>query len=172
MTGDEKYSFLRDGGTGPWYGALRFLLANTGVTAALIGASSPAQVDNDLEALGDAGALTEAWRQGMADAVDGVQLTDPGFCTGCRYCEVCTHGFSPSKLMQALRNAKLYNVGQGDLKQWIYSAYVHDLLPEEQLARCAECGACELKCPQHLKIVDEIKRVKKIFSVSPVNQTR
>ena len=163
LTGDERYSFMTGQGSGPWYGALRFLLANGGVTAALVGATSPEQVEKDLEALMDAETLTGDWRRSMAETVDRVELTDPGFCTGCRYCEVCAHGFGPSKLMQALRNAKLYNVKDGDLKQWIYSAYVHDLLPEELLARCTSCGLCEAKCPQHLQIVEEIKRAKGLF---------
>lgn len=163
MTGDRQMSFLTGEGEGPWYGALRFLFANDGVTAALVGVSAPEQIDRDLQALRGEDGLTEAWRQGMAQSVDAVELTDPGFCTGCKYCEVCAHGFGPSKLMQALRNAKLYQVGEADLKQWIYSAYVHDTAPEEQLARCIECGLCEAKCPQHLQITDEIKRMKALF---------
>jgi uncharacterized protein len=165
MTGEEKYAFLKGEGGGAWYGALRFLLANSGITAALLGLSLPEQVDSDLTALEGTAELNEAWRQGLAQEIDGVKLTDPGFCTGCRYCEVCSNDFSPSKLMQALRNAKLYSVGEKDMKSWIYSAYTHDLMPEELLNRCIECGQCEEKCPQKLTIVKEIKNMKQVFGL-------
>ena len=162
MAGDRQMSFLSDEGDGPWMGALRFLFANSGITAALVGVSAPGHITRDLQALGGE-SLTESWRQGMAQTMDAVELTDPGFCTGCKYCEVCAKGFGPSKLMQALRNAKRYKVADADLKQWIQSAYVHDTAPEVQLTNCIECGLCEKKCPQHLAITEEIRRVKGLF---------
>lgn len=165
MAGDEGYGFLRGKSGGTWYGALRYLLANGGITAALLGFSGPEQVKMDLEAL-DGGALPdEPLRREMERMIDAVKLVDPGFCTGCRYCEVCENGFSPSKLMQALRGAKLYRVKDADMEQWLRSAYVHDLPPEEQLAKCIECGLCMEKCPQKLKIVEEIKRMKELFGI-------
>jgi predicted aldo/keto reductase-like oxidoreductase len=165
MAGDKKYDFLKGPGGSPAYGALRFLLANSGVTAALLGLSRPEQVDTDLEALRGTAELNEAWRDGLATLIDGIRLTDPGFCTGCRYCEICDNGFSPSKLMQTIRNAKLYSVVPENMKQWVYAAYTHDRMPEEQLADCTECGKCQEKCPQKLKIVGEIQGMKRLFSV-------
>jgi uncharacterized protein len=163
MAGQESYGFLKGEGHGPWYEALRFLLANGGITSALLGVSSPDHIDKDLEVLRGSEMLTEGWRQQLTAEMDAVKLTDPGFCTGCRYCEVCGNNFSPSKLMQALRNAKLYHVGQADIKQWVYSAYTHDLMPEELLSRCIECGLCQDKCPQKLPIVQEIQKMKELF---------
>lgn len=165
LTGEKKYDFLKGEGGGAWYGALRFLLANSGITSALVGVSQPDHVDKDLQALEGSVELNEAWRLGLAQEIDGVKLTDTGFCTGCRYCEVCENDFSPSKLMQSLRYAKLYNVKPEDIKQWIYAAYTHDLMPEELLGRCIECGRCAEKCPQQLAIVQEIRNMKQVFGL-------
>jgi predicted aldo/keto reductase-like oxidoreductase len=165
MAGDEGYGFLNGRSGGTWYGAIRYLLANAGVTAALMGFSGPAQVEADLEALEGGAVPDEPMRREMERMMDAVQLIDPGFCTGCRYCEVCENGFSPSKLMQALRGAKLYRVKDADMEEWMRSAYVHDLPPEEQLAKCIECGLCMEKCPQKLKIVEEIQSMKGLFGI-------
>lgn len=163
MTGDPKFDYLRREGAGTAWGALRFLLANSGISAALVGVSLPSHVDADLLALDDGEGLRALDREELMRRTDAVQLVDPGFCTGCRYCEVCEHGFSPSKLMSAMREARLYGVQPQDMKTWIHSAYVHDTLPEAQLKRCVECGLCQRKCPQKLAIVDEIRRAKGIF---------
>jgi uncharacterized protein len=146
------------------YGALRYLLANAGVTAALLGFSKPEQVDADLEAL-DGGAIPdEPFRRGMERLMDSGNKIGGGFCTGCRYCEVCEHGFSPSTLMQALRNARLYGIADEDMRGWVSAAYAGGPSPEEMLGCCAECGLCQKKCPQKLGIVDEIKRMKSVYT--------
>ena len=163
MAGEQKYDFLRGNGCGTWYGALRFLLANRNITAALIGLSMPDQIEKNLKALDNTAQLDEAYRAELIAGIDMIELDKKGFCTGCRYCEVCSKKFSPSKLMQILRDFKLYGMKEQDLKNWIYSGYVHDQPPEVQLVKCVECGKCQAKCPQKLEIVAEIKRVKKIF---------
>ena len=41
------------GNAGGWYGALRFLLENGGITAALLGVSAPEQIDRDMSVISD-----------------------------------------------------------------------------------------------------------------------
>jgi uncharacterized protein len=161
-SGGKGKEFLKGRGGEASYGALRYLLANAGVTAALLGFTSPEQVPVDLEAL-DAGAVAdEPFRRELERLMDRENKSGVGFCTGCRYCEVCDHGFSPSTLMQAVRNARLYGMEDTDFKQWMSSAY--ETIPlEEALPRCIGCGLCELQCPQKLGIVAEIRRMKEVF---------
>jgi uncharacterized protein len=163
MAADRKYEFLEGNGCGSWYGALRFLLANRNITSALIGMSMPDQVGKNLKALENCEDLDEHLRQDLTEKIDRLKWTEEGLCTGCKYCEVCPSNFRPSKLMQALRDYKIHGVREKDLKNWIYSAYVHDSAPEELLERCIECGQCQDNCPQKLKILDEIQRMKKVF---------
>lgn len=163
MAGDKKYDFLRNGSMGTWYGALRFLLANKNITSSIVGFSQPGQVDDSMAALEDSENLGEAFSQDMINKMNAVKWTDEGFCTGCKYCEVCPNDFSPSKLMSAIRDSRIHGVNEKDLKNWIYAAYTHDILPEQALERCLECGICQEKCPQKLEIVNEIQRIKQVF---------
>lgn len=148
--------------------ALKFLLENKGVTAALIGASSPVQIDKDLAVLKE---FEASKAQITFDNIDKADTQNKGgetseasnFCTGCRYCEVCENGFSPSRLMQALRDARLGKIAPEDFPQWMRKNYLNGLTPDEALEKCVECGLCQQKCPQHLEIVHQIRTMKKLL---------
>jgi len=163
MAGDNRFDFLRGNGCGSWYGALRFLLADKNITSALLGISMPDQIEKNMKALENAGELSESYRSGLITAMEQVNLLNTGYCTGCGYCEICPNNFSPSKLMKALRDYRIYRVKDEDLRNWIYSKYVHDSPPEVLLKRCVECGQCRDTCPQKLEIVEEIRKVKEVF---------
>lgn len=142
--------------------ALRFLLENGGVTAALVGACGPEQICLDLAVLAEFEATKgEKTTESVVEAETNKKGGETP-CTGCRYCEVCTNGFSPSGLMQALRDAKLAGIAPEDIEQWMRRNYLNGLRPEGALTRCTECGKCQQACPQKLKIVDQIRLMKEL----------
>jgi predicted aldo/keto reductase-like oxidoreductase len=165
MAGDNRLDFLKSNDCGTWYGTLRFLLANKNISSALLGVSMPDQIEKNIKALENSEGLDETYRQDLIENIDKIKFSESGNCTGCKYCEVCPNGFSPSKLMMAIRDYKLYGVKDGELKNWIYSKYVHDDAPEALLQKCVECGLCQENCPQKLEIVKEIRTVKKLFNL-------
>ena len=160
LAGDRSLDFLRDGERGPHHNALRFLLANRGITSSIVGFRAVEEVDQAVAALAGADALTEGFRRGLAARMDAVQLSRSDLCTGCGYCKDCPQGSNPSKFMQAMRDFIRYSVSAGDLERWIWSQYPH-ADPIKDLQLCSECGQCEQKCPQHLQIVEHIRRAKK-----------
>ncbi len=163
LAGHESLGFLRkDGRGGPSYGALRFLLANPNITTSIVGFRAVEEVDQAVAALEGAEALDEAYRQDLIRKMDSVKLIEGRFCTGCGYCKDCPNGFNPSKFMQAMRDFVVYGVQPERLAEWIWSKYPHQN-PVEQLKLCTECGQCEEKCPQHLHIVEEIRKAKVVM---------
>jgi predicted aldo/keto reductase-like oxidoreductase len=38
----------------------------------------------------------------------------------------------------------------------VYNAF---MLPEQRASACVDCGECEEKCPQHIPIREELKKV-------------
>jgi hypothetical protein len=158
---DRKLDFLRRRGTGPCYGALRFLLAHPHITTSIVGFSSPDQVDENLRALEQPERLTEEYRRTLAARMEDGAFTKGTFCTGCGYCRDCPHGFDPTRLMEWMRDHAMYAPDGTALGDWLAERYRGEgESAGEALARCVECGACEEKCPQHLPIVQEIRRAK------------
>jgi hypothetical protein len=73
-------------------------------------------------------------------------------CTGCRYCMPCPKGvnipenFKLFNDFQKFRNVKSLLWHYRELEKGISSS-------------CVSCGACVSKCPQHIEIPQELKRV-------------
>jgi len=166
LAGDASLDFLRNGDSSPAYGALRFLLANPGISTAIVGFSRVEEVDEAVAALDGAEALDQAYRQDLIRRLDAVQLIEGDFCTGCGYCKECPQGVNPSRFMQAMRDFVRYGVDENALARWLLSRYPHSSIRDE-LAKCTACGTCEQKCPQHLKIIESIDRAKAALAVTP-----
>jgi hypothetical protein len=173
LAADPSLDFLLPPGNnpnrpGPWWGALRFLLANPAIATSIVGHTAPAEVDMAASTLDGAAELDSDFRADLARRVDLARkdgkTAEGTFCTGCGYCKECPHGFKPTRFMQVMRDFAIYGVAEQDLRHWILSQYPHQNI-FEHLATCTECGECQLKCPQHLQIVEMIRKVKATMGV-------
>ena len=164
LAGDKAVDFLCQGHSGPWYGALRFLLANAGITASIVGFTAEAEVDQAVSALEGSQSLGDDYRAGLVDQIDRARFVEGNFCTGCGYCKDCPQGFIPSAFMKAMRDFTVYGVRAEDLRHWILSQFPHQDIYAD-LARCCECGQCQDKCPQHLAIVESICKGKDALGI-------
>jgi len=72
--------------------ALRFVLANPGVTTACSGMGSLEQLAENLATADDTGDLTAAEHERMRGILDEYRALGESFCTGCKYCMPCPHG--------------------------------------------------------------------------------
>jgi predicted aldo/keto reductase-like oxidoreductase len=168
LAGDPSLDFLRGGAAGPCPGALRFLHANPAITTAIVGFRAVPEVDQAVASLDGADRLTEDGRQDQMRRMDAVKLIEGQFCTGCGYCKECPAGFQPSVYMQHMRDFVRYGVAPERLTEWIHSRYAHQDIVAE-LGKCTECGRCEKECPQHLPIVEQIRKGKLALGVKPRN---
>jgi hypothetical protein len=75
-------------------------------------------------------------------------------CTGCAYCMPCPNGVDIPYNFNLYNDAFMFK--DTDLSVMIYNQLV---APEQKASNCAECGECEELCPQHIKIMDELKEV-------------
>ncbi len=74
-------------------------------------------------------------------------------CTGCRYCMPCPNGVNIPGVFSAWNNVSLYDSNP----KWDWN--LQQIEKQGSGAdKCAACGACEAACPQHLNIIDELKR--------------
>jgi predicted aldo/keto reductase-like oxidoreductase len=159
---DPPLRFLCKDDYGPWYGALRFLLANRSITTAIVGYRTVAEVDLNVKALEDSDVLTDAYRRELAAKMAATELPGEDFCTGCGYCLECPNGFDPTRFMQVMRDYSIYGRGM-PLADWLRDEYVGED-PREAIDLCVECGWCEEQCPQHLAIIEQIRLAREALA--------
>jgi predicted aldo/keto reductase-like oxidoreductase len=77
-------------------------------------------------------------------------------CTGCAYCMPCKTGVNIPLNFTMYNDTFMFK--DPEMNVLLYNQM---LSPEQRASNCAECGECEEACPQHIKIMDELKTVHK-----------
>ncbi|MDR2899472.1 MAG: aldo/keto reductase [Clostridiales bacterium] len=73
-------------------------------------------------------------------------------CTKCEYCLPCPQGINIPGIFSRYNDGTMF----GDFSQPKRS-YMLFSNSNPAADKCVECGACESKCPQHIKIIEELK---------------
>ena len=95
-------------------------------------------------------------------AVDVINSNIAIPCTGCSYCtEGCPMKIAIPKYF-SLFNADLQEVKE---KGWTPQGEYYDRLTHifGKASDCVACGQCEKACPQHLSIIEDLKKVAEYF---------
>ncbi len=74
-------------------------------------------------------------------------------CTGCAYCMPCPSGVNIPMNLSFYNDVVTFKDPTGVM---VYNAFMP---PEQRASACADCGECEEKCPQHIPIREELKKV-------------
>ncbi len=142
--------------------ALRFVLSNPNVSCALSGMNHISQVRENIKVASREGYLTAKEKSQIDAALKQYKKMADLYCTGCNYCMPCPQEVNIPLNFQLMNNYKVY-----DLKENAKSTYNqigkvpwHKGKPAEA---CIECHTCEDKCPQKIKIPEQMKEVARIF---------
>lgn len=139
--------------------ALRFVLANPGVTSAVSGMHTPQEVAENVATIENLGSLGAVDHQQMCRILDEYQALGNKFCTGCKYCTPCPHGVDVPANFQLFNYFQVYGV-QG----WAREQYAA-MAAEARADQCVLCGECEEKCPQHLAIREQLQQTDQALRV-------
>lgn len=138
--------------------AFRWLCDHKEVATVLSGCNEMEQIEENLRIFDtvETGIMTEE-EHALMDNVRQAYLdrTKIG-CTGCRYCMPCPNNVNIPGIFSTWNDASLYN--EDPKNNWRFRNIVNN---NEGATNCVECGACEAACPQHLSIIDELKRAWK-----------
>ena len=79
-------------------------------------------------------------------------------CTGCRYCMPCPQGVDIPGTFRCYNEmyTEKKSTGRGEFYQ-VIGLRKDSALP----SRCVGCGRCEKHCPQHIHIIEELKKANK-----------
>ncbi len=139
--------------------AFKFVLGNPGVSCALSGMQTKEMViQNEKVASLEVPMTEEEWKQ-IGDSLENLKKFSELYCTGCAYCQPCPKGIDIPKIFQAYTYHNVY--GLSELAKKTYYNYLNDeKKPGANSSACINCGYCERKCPQHLKIRELLKKVE------------
>lgn len=135
--------------------AMRFVLANPGVTVALSGMNAFSQIEENVAIASRDEPLSAAELKQVDEALGEIQKLADLYCTGCEYCQPCPNGVKIAENFRLMNYARLYG-----LQDWARGAYAGLVNRWGGAAeKCIECGQCEPKCPQNIRIPEQLREV-------------
>lgn len=134
--------------------ALKWVANHTAVKTILSGMSSMEQVKENLDILG--GVSSESLTTEELELINKVKHEFLNLikvdCTKCNYCTPCPLNIDIPEIFKYYNDLYLYKlpeVTKKDFNMFIPAKYKPSV--------CSECGQCEEKCPQHIKIREHMK---------------
>lgn len=141
--------------------ALRFVLGNEDICLALSGMENMDMLEKNL-AIADVDTYMtrDEWDK-VGVAMEDIRKFSELYCTGCNYCQPCPENIIIPRIFNMYTYHNVYGltaVAKNQLEEYKKDAS-NGAMPDA----CVDCGECEAKCPQHLKIREELKRVVKVL---------
>ena len=138
--------------------AFKFVLGNPGVCCALSGMQTIDMVEQNAEVASLENPMSEEeWRR-VGESLENLKKFSELYCTGCGYCQPCPKGINIPRIFQAYTYKNVY--GLSELAKNTWNGYLNNEKdPGVHPDACVNCGYCERKCPQHLKVRELLKKV-------------
>lgn len=134
--------------------ALRWVASLPNVKVVLSGMSDEEQLADNLKTFTDFSPLNETEKEAVSEVAGLLLKRIRNGCTGCRYCMPCPYGVDIPKNFSIWNEYAMYQDAQGTK-----DAYFHWTKEEARASNCKKCGACEKKCPQAIKIREDLDKV-------------
>ena len=143
--------------------ALRWIYNHPQVTLVLSGMNEIEQVDENIKTASETmpNSLTEKEEKIIKKVRNKyLELLTIG-CTGCGYCMPCPLGIDIPGVLKELNNFHMFSKSKAKIKYMSYSGIMTADGKPHFASSCIECGKCEKKCPQNLKIRQGMKQIAK-----------
>jgi len=140
--------------------ALKFIFSNPDVTTVFSGMQQLQEVIKNTEVAGQPFLFSEQEREILSEVTESREITDLIACNNCKYCLPCPNNVAIPKILKIYNYYKLTGIGRNCA--WQYKNIGIDS-EEERADVCSECGECEEKCPQNLKITALLKEAHELL---------
>ena len=134
--------------------ALRWVAELPSVAVILSGMSDEAQVLDNIATFTDRKPMTEAEKAMLATVMERMDQLPLSPCTNCRYCIECPKSIPIPGIFGNYNNyLRFDNISPLTRNYLVWTP------KEKQADACIQCGYCESKCPQQIKIMEELAKI-------------
>ena len=142
--------------------ALKWLWNQGEVTVVLSGMNAPGQLADNLKAADEfqVGSMSDTEKEVLEKVKAVFRESYKVPCTGCNYCMPCPNRVNIPGCFNAY-NMSYANGFVTGMLQYINATNALNSKGTMRVSNCVRCGLCEEKCPQHIKIANELVGVKK-----------
>jgi len=149
--------------------ALRWLWDQPEVTVILSGMGSMAQLDDNIRTAETAapGCLTPEERAIYPQVIKIFRESYKIPCTGCNYCMPCPKNVNIPGGFAAYNASYAVDLFTG-FAQYTTGMNIAGGKDSSSARNCVNCGACEKKCPQHIAIPEQLRRVARRLEPAPM----
>lgn len=134
--------------------AFRYAASLPNVLCVLSGMTLTEHLEDNIRTFTDFKPLTEAEREVIDAALAAYRKSGAVPCTECRYCMPCPAGVNIPRVFG------LYNQAKTSGNTAHFRLVYDKMSDEEKASGCVNCGVCLKKCPQHIRIPDELKKIR------------
>lgn len=139
--------------------AMRFAASLDGLVTVLSGMSNLEQMEDNLSYMADFKPLDEKEQGVVSQVVEVLKNTPTIPCTSCKYCvDGCPQKINIPSVFTAMNKLTLYNNPESSKGE--YGRVTKD---GGKASDCIQCGNCESHCPQHIEIIETLKKAAAQF---------
>lgn len=139
--------------------AIRYAASLEGVITVLSGMSDINQMRDNLSYMTDFKPLSETEAETVNKVADIISNTPTIPCTNCKYCvEGCPEKINIPELFKVMNRRTVYGAREQTQNRF------NEITKNSGLpSACIECGQCESVCPQHIEIINNLKKISEEF---------
>lgn len=139
--------------------AIRYVASMDGILTVLSGMSNIEQMDDNLSYMAPFKPLDEAEQATIARAQEALAKVESIPCTGCHYCtEGCPMQIPIPDIFNARNFELVWNQPARAKHEYNWSTG-----RAGKASDCVGCGQCEAACPQHIDIIEQLKKCAEAY---------
>ncbi|MGA2915291.1 MAG: aldo/keto reductase [Sedimentisphaerales bacterium] len=142
--------------------AHRWLKTNKNIDTIVCGISKPSDITSTIENY-EKEPFTAEQMQRLNAELAKVSKENSGFCVDCKYCLPCPKSIYVPGFMQAAYFSECLKVDSRARDIYGWQLNPNNAAGHADPGECIECGKCEQKCTQKIKIIQTLKILKSKF---------